>query len=852
MVQTRSRYYRSPSPDYLDSDHIEDFEPVVDTDEAFQPVSALDTTRRLRVCSVDTFDEMEDDPHSMVRDRFSRRAGGISLPDWKLRFQTWMKEKRQRSPTFNEWYAFELLPQHLEHEALQTYGRWTEEHSLQLLQVERYWEARIELISALKEGAVSSLIPTVKDGDPPKEEGGTSSGDTKGKVIALGVPSDSSTPSTLSRIAQAMQAALSAVGEPPSFEPLRVFIAHLESEYGGFRRDQMQRIQDFRREKEDTPRTMYTRLTRFAVESGGVFAESQLVKIFLSKIDKRLLELATPRIILNYDGKATLTQAFAEVEKCDRALCQHDATDMVSWMTDISKPKKAATATSSLAKTQPEKTLHCWGCGESGHTKNDPNCPKKKKAQNTEKPKQKTEVAKTGEKSKKEQLKCTHCGKLNHSEDHCFILHPDKRPASEKEKALEAKIAALEAKFKTVASLGQVTESRVTSSAGTSTSAPDIYMFGASGQMVAAAATRAQTSAKAVAPTTDEPQDSGRARHSGLSDQIGQARLPLSFGLADAGSAARSYIPASAQDGGTVVRDTAHTLAYKVLQMPIFSSVELLAPDFKPAGVFHLAGKMLEGKVPMPSLEVAQAVTEPSTDEDLAKLRAKLAAEAIAAFDEGASQQTEPSPSFDAPLPTGVAYLSDVAARSARERRNLRPGVVRLVNDNNVLVVSRTGGNATRATPLRVMMDSGAQPVMIGKRLAQELGLSAADLEPCPFTIVTSVGGTERATGYTRQPLQLIFCIGPRPLYSHLSLQCAVTSATNYDILVGQQALYPLGFGLDNWTEEAWIRPGWSAGDGRKEFIPVAFAAAAMTMSAETLFGCSALASDLPCGPVLL
>lgn len=73
-----------------------------------------------------------------------------------------------------------------------------------------------------------------------------------------------------------------------------------------------------------------------------------------------------------------------------------------------------------------------------------------------------------------------------------------------------------------------------------------------------------------------------------------------------------------------------------------------------------------------------------------------------------------------------------------------------------------------------------------------------------------------------------------------------MTSATNYDILVGQQALYPLGFGLDNWTEEAWIRPGWSAGDGRKEFIPVAFAAAAMTMSAEPLFGCSALAADLP------
>jgi hypothetical protein len=79
-----------------------------------------------------------------------------------------------------------------------------------------------------------------------------------------------------------------------------------------------------------------------------------------------------------------------------------------------------------------------------------------------------------------------------------------------------------------------------------------------------------------------------------------------------------------------------------------------------------------------------------------------------------------------------------------------------------------------------------------------------------------------------------------------------VTSATNYDILVGQQALYPLGFGVDNWTEEAWIRPGWSAGDGRKELIPVVFAASAIISSAEAMFGCSALASDLPCGSTLL
>ena len=79
-------------------------------------------------------------------------------------------------------------------------------------------------------------------------------------------------------------------------------------------------------------------------------------------------------------------------------------------------------------------------------------------------------------------------------------------------------------------------------------------------------------------------------------------------------------------------------------------------------------------------------------------------------------------------------------------------------------------------------------------------------------------------------------------------MKCVVTTAINYDILVGQRALYPLGFGLDNWTEEAWFRPGWSSGDGKK----VAFTATSMTMVAEAMFGCSGSVADLPCAPILL
>ena len=150
-----------------------------------------------------------------------------------------------------------------------------------------------------------------------------------------------------------------------------------------------------------------------------------------------------------------------------------------------------------------------------------------------------------------------------------------------------------------------------------------------------------------------------------------------------------------------------------------------------------------------------------------------------------------------------------------------------MVNDTGILVVNQTGGNATWVASRCMMMDSRAQPIMIGKRLAQELGWSAEDLAPYSFIIVTSIGHVEQATDYIRELLQLSFRVKLGDPPSPLLLRCAVTDANNYDILIGQQTLYPLGIGLDNWTEEAWIRPGWSVGDGRREFIPVAFAAAA-------------------------
>ena len=133
----------------------------------------------------------------------------------------------------------------------------------------------------------------------------------------------------------------------------------------------------WRRNIEVSARIKCSRSKTFDMESIGVFAESQWVKIFLSKIDKCLIDLELPMIIIDYGDLKTLAQAFAIVEQCDRALRQYNATDLVSLLVDSNKSRKILIAPAELAKAEVDKTLNCWPCRQAGHAKKD--CPSKQK-----------------------------------------------------------------------------------------------------------------------------------------------------------------------------------------------------------------------------------------------------------------------------------------------------------------------------------------------------------------------------------------------------------------------------------------------------------------------------------------
>lgn len=104
---------------------------------------------------------MEDDHRNDVQDWFSRHAMGIPLNGQKLWFKTWTHERKWKVPNFNGLYIFELLPQHLEHEVLQSYEEWTAGLMAKLRGVEDYWVCEVQLVAALKECVIMESMLSI-------------------------------------------------------------------------------------------------------------------------------------------------------------------------------------------------------------------------------------------------------------------------------------------------------------------------------------------------------------------------------------------------------------------------------------------------------------------------------------------------------------------------------------------------------------------------------------------------------------------------------------------------------------------------------------------------------------------
>jgi hypothetical protein len=87
---------------------------------------------------------------------------------------------------------------------------------------------------------------------------------------------------------------------------------------------------------------------------------------------------------------------------------------------------------------------------------------------------------------------------------------------------------------------------------------------------------------------------------------------------------------------------------------------------------------------------------------------------------------------------------------------------------------------------------------MLGKVTCIGLGIRRSELEPCPFQIQTSLGGSnDRFHFMTRERLSVQMRSDHATNSSRLGMIVVVTAAQSYDVLVGGAVLYPMGFQMD-------------------------------------------------------
>jgi len=125
----------------------------------------------------------------------------------------------------------------------------------------------------------------------------------------------------------------------------------------------------------------------------------------------------------------------------------------------------------------------------------------------------------------------------------------------------------------------------------------------------------------------------------------------------------------------------------------------------------------------------------------------------------------------------------------------------RVVIVNNTESTIQVGGH----TPRVVLLDIGAQPMILGVQFAKKMGMLDSKLRKSMWQIRTINGSVEKVLGESLDFITLNF---NESTYQELCLQVRflVTMATNYNVFIGQKALFPPGFRIDNWFKHAYYR----------------------------------------------
>ncbi|PTQ43569.1 hypothetical protein MARPO_0024s0079, partial [Marchantia polymorpha] len=562
----------------------------------------------------------------------------------------------------------------------------------------------------------------------------------------------------------------------PSFSPIPEFFKRLRKNYQGVRTEKLRSLQEFERKTGESLREAYTRMRQLILVTHGV-TEAQAVQYWYKILDRELRQRVWDATLLS-DASPTLAYVFALSEKIELNIVEERVVTS-SFARDAATTSRVPQST---AQSKP------FGGGSGGG-----------RGVQT---RHQTAARDTGARAsvpsfagQQQGPACWTCGGDHlrrdcpqeaggHTRDRCFDLHPELtsggrgrggdaprgrggrggRGAGAVGQLVASAASAIES---VMAARIEQLEQRFAAMAGTGASSSTFH----EGEdfPYLASATQPRGATGELDPKRGEDGQVGNTssmRPVPPSDLSGRTETSTS-------RVVDTDTPASA-----VTR-----MASSVMISPLFSTMELMDSWIDLARVFRAAATLCErGSITATSAEIGETIGE------------KLSS-------------TTPL-SDESTWQAAAARMESLPARPAIDRERVVLGVCMVDNWSGVFrLVSATG-----------------QPLMLGKIACISLGVRRSELEPCPFQIQTSLGGTsDRSYRMTRECISVQLRHGHAEDSSLFGVRAVVTSAESYDVLVGGAVLYPMGFRMDYWTQTAAYRPGWESGDGRMSELPVRF-----------------------------
>jgi hypothetical protein len=119
-----------------------------------------------------------------------------------------------------------------------------------------------------------------------------------------------------------------------------------------------------------------------------------------------------------------------------------------------------------------------------------------------------------------------------------------------------------------------------------------------------------------------------------------------------------------------------------------------------------------------------------------------------------------------------------------------------------------------------VLLDTSVQLVILGIQFNKKMGMLNSKLRKSMWQIRIANGRVEEVFGKSSDLIALNF---NEDIDQELCLQvrCLVTNVTSYDVLIGQEVLFPTSFTIDNLFKHVYYRVDWETNGHRLGYIPL-------------------------------